>query len=227
MRNVLSALGLVKKPATPKPIKQIKLHPACMSKHAHLVPYWLSGMQVEVLNPDGEWESCDNPIFSPEEEYRAVHAKYTPQYPPVAPRMPPPVPPAVALPIMPPQVAPVQAPAIAYARGDVFISDSGKTFTVLANKYELISNYNPANDPDSGPLVVVRSDSGIKPAVSCRNLDGTRADGNSDYALKTKVGTSLLTQVSICPEASELVLLRRTGMKDAYCSPTTGEVKLR
>lgn len=228
--SILEALGLRSKKPNPKPISTIKLHPECMTRHATLVSTWLAAkMPVEVLNPStNEWEECDNPIFSPEHEYRAIqptsiaiHNKTKLVNTKVID-----VPPWFGESVPAPIPAPIPAPTCKYQRGDIYISTTGKKFLVLGNKYDLVPNYNPSNDPDSNPLIVMRYDDGVKQAVSCRDFQGKRADGNTDFSLYTKYGDSGICDVAryTQPHVGYTLIYCRNNAKDVYVNNTTGEV---
>lgn len=226
MNSLLSSLGLTRKKANPKPVSQIKLHPDCMRAHGSIVPLWLSGYKVEVLNPaTNEWEDTDNPIFSPEYAYQLktipvpsrpamnaprdkhttsrVDAPSAPQYPPTPP------------------------PLTTFKRGYVHLSRAGKRYVVLGSKYCILPNYSSATDPDSNPLIVMRYDEEVKPAVSCRDLQGNRADGSSKYSL-TDDAVDVIPMPQIHDSTTYpgyILVYQRNGMKDVYLNKATGEVK--
>lgn len=223
MKNILSSLGFSRKKEKPK---AISLHPDCMKKHGSLVLSWLSGSKISVLNPNtNAFEYCPNPIFDPELTY-AYYGTTTDGsnvlYPPVAPApAPAPVPRPPFVPTVSAPVKPIVVNTL-FNRGDIYKSVHGFTYLVLGDKRKIIPNYTPALDPDSGPIVVMRIDSGIKMAVSCRKADGSRKDGSLKYSLKIREKTT-----SLPPVASDLLLMSRAGSPDVYLDNRTGEVKLR
>lgn len=240
------------------PIK-VQLHPAAMEAYPSLVVGYLQGAAIQVLNPTTQqWEDCPNPVFDPQYAYRTVggplphvltqdafcaalvreyeageragareaaiaaEAEFKRGYIAGEASME-----STSVPPPTPSAAP--QPACHFQRGDVVTSTDGKRFLVLANKYEAIPGYNPANDPDSGPLVVARHDRGVKQAVSCRALDGTHPT-KPQYSLQAK-GNNLrmvdVGQITSGIYADQVWLYSRNdGSKVRLCR-TTGEIKLK
>ncbi len=228
--GILESLGLGKKPkAVPKPISQIKLHPECMTRHAAVVPLWLAGNSVEVLNPTNDiWEDSAEPYFDPAYAYRLKHAP-VPTMPTTsrATRMFDGCAVKESDSVGHAPVSPTPKPFCKYRRGDIYQSATGEQFLVLGNKYDLIANYNPSNDPDTNPLIVVRYQDGVKAAVSTRDFQGNRADGVAKFALVHLARDIHLPSLSTYahPHNGYLCIYRRENMKDVYVSVTTGEVK--
>lgn len=216
--SILKSLGFGRKKLEPK--LNIEFHSDCMSRYGSLVTAFLNGAAIEVMNPhNGNWEKCDQPVFDPSYDYRLSVVPYVPLgNVGVAPLSPTP-PPTVDYPFTP-------APECIYKRGDVYKTESGLTYLVLGNKYDLIVGYDPTIDPDSNPLVVMRYDSGKKKAVSCRDLNGHRADNSSVYSLINKVTTSPLVDAEV-NHTGNLLLYVRSGYKDVYLDTITGEILFR
>lgn len=212
--KLLNALGFGRASPDPEPIV---LHPDCMKVHSTLVGLSLNGVKFDALNPKtGEWEKCPKPIFDPEISYRVSgerpavvkNATFAANYGSPAP------------------VAPATTPTL-LKRGDVWASNNGYSFLVLGNKYDLVPNYNPANDPDTTPIVVMRDDIGVKQAVSCRDFNGNRADHNSKFCLLSKNASKSRNLNAPTIGSDYILLYRRNGATDVYLCKRTGEVKLR
>ncbi len=222
--SILDKLGFKRKPKADVEKPQIKLHPDCMTRHGTLVSMYLSGSQIEVLNPQNEtWEDCPQPIFDPQYCYRLfgnVSVRPVQSVKPLF--VPTPAPKVVTRRV---NVAPeTVTPTSHYKRGDVCQNVDGKTFIVLGSKFDLIADYNPNLDPDSNSLVVMRHDAGMKKAVSTRDGSGRRADNNSKYALGRKVATGTMPVLDHSI-AGFTKIMSRSRVTDVYLCNRTGEVK--
>lgn len=210
--GLLNALGLSSPSEEKAEQRPITLHPGAAA-HQGVMVAWLQGAKVEVLNPNtNAWEDCDNPIFDPEIAYRLAQAPVNALQPLTQ---------SAGAAIWAGEPKKVMGQHSPFNRGDIWRASNGFTYIVLVDKANCIDGYDASVDPDGAPIVVMRFDAGKKPAVSHRDVNGNRRDGNSGFRLVEKLDSHAMTSISI--DGTVALIQSRYDRADVRLNMLTGE----